>query len=338
MENKKIKTGILSFGMSGRVFHAPFINENPGFSFDAVVERSIKRVGNIYPEVMSYDSVDELLDDPVIELVVVNTPNYLHYEHAKAALKKGKHILVEKPFTATIEQAEELFILAKDNNLHVFVYQNRRLDSDFMSVRRIIESGRLGKLCEVHFRFDRYKKQIGQKSFKENKIDASGLIYDLGPHVIDQVVSLFGFPLSYSKLTGYNRPGTQVDDYFFIQMDYPGGLNVTVASSLLVADPQAAFIVHGTDGSFIKMRADVQEKQLEEGLMPGMPAYGIEPEDKKGKLTLMDAEGNSSTEAIESPQGNYMGIFDAVYNTVRNNKPFPVTPEQILCQLEIIGS
>ncbi|NDV65898.1 Gfo/Idh/MocA family oxidoreductase [Bacteroides sp. 224] len=333
----KIKTGILSYGFSGQVFHAPFIHAHPEFSLDAMVERSTKKAADIYPGIKSYDSVEQLLDDSCIELVVVNTPNHLHYEHAKAALNKGKHVLVEKPFTITLEQAEELFGLAEKKNLQIFVYHNRRWDSDFMSVRNIIESGKLGKLSEVHFRYDRYKKELSPKYFKEGAVEGGGVSYDLGPHLLDQVISLFGCPTSYRKVTGFNRPGTKVDDYFFVQMSYPEGLNVTVTSNLLVVDPQPAFILHGINGSYIKERSDVQEAQLMNGITPDNALYGFEPEPKKGKLTLMDAEGNIHITPIEAPRGNYTGLFDAVYGTLRQDKPYPIKAWDVLCQLRIIG-
>lgn len=336
--NKIFTTGLLAYGMSGKVFHAPFLNAHPGFNLSAVVERSKKNAVNDYPGIISYNSVDDLLDDAKIELVVINTPNNLHYEHAKAALYKGKHILVEKPFAATVAQAKELFALADEVGKQIIFYQNRRWDSDFASVKKVLVSGKLGKLNEFHLRYDRYRNVIGPKAFKEHAIEASGLLYDLGPHLLDQVISLFGKPLSYHKTLGKNRTGTMVDDYFTIQLIYPDSVFVFVTASMLVASPQAAFVLHGVNGSFIKERADSQEEQLLAGMKLSDENYGIESAGKEGVLTTIDPTGNKNIEIIPSEIGTYLPLFDAAYQSLINQHPYPVTREQVLLQLEILES
>jgi scyllo-inositol 2-dehydrogenase (NADP+) len=336
--NTVIKAGLLAYGMSGKVFHAPFLQAHSGFNLKAVVERNHKNAINDYPAITSYNSVDELLNDEEIELAVINTPNNLHYEHAKVALNKHKHILVEKPFTATTAQAKELFELADSVGKQIFFYQNRRWDSDFTSVRKVIESGKLGKLVEVHLRYDRYRNVIGPKVFKETPVEASGLLYDLGPHLLDQVISLFGKPLSYYKILGKNREGTLVDDYFTIQLTYPDSVYVFVTSSMLVVNSQAAFVLHGVNGSFIKQRADIQEEQLLAGMKLTDPGYGIEPANKEGLLTTIDADGKKTEEYIPSEVGSYLTLFEAVYQAIANNKPYPIKREDVLTQIEIIES
>jgi len=336
--NKTINAGLLAYGMSGQVFHAPFLQAHSGFNLKAIVERSQKKAVNNYPNIISYNSVDELLNDEEIELVVINTPNNLHYEHSRAALTRHKHILVEKPFTATAVQAKELFELADSVGKQIFFYQNRRWDSDFIAVKKVIESGKLGKLVEVHMRYDRYRNVIGPKAFKENPIEASGLLYDLGPHLLDQVISLFGKPLSYHKIMGKNRVGTLVDDYFSIQLSYPNSLHVFVTASMLVVNPQAGFVLHGVNGSFIKQRTDIQEEQLLAGMKLTDPGYGVEPASKDGLLTTIDAEGHKTEETVPSEVGSYLPLFEAVYQAINHNKPYPVTRENVLTQLEIIES
>jgi len=336
--NKTINAGLLAYGMSGKVFHAPFLQAHQGFNLKAIVERSSKNAANDYPNIISYNSVDELLNDEEIELVVINTPNNLHYEHSKAALTRHKHILVEKPFTATSAQAKELFELADSVGKQIFFYQNRRWDSDFTSVKKVLDSGKLGKLNEMHLRYDRYRNVIGPKVFKENPVEASGLLYDLGPHLLDQVIGLFGKPLSFHKILGKNRVGTQVDDYFSIQLSYPDSVFVFVTSSMLVVNPQPGFVLHGVNGSFVKQRTDIQEEQLLAGMKLTDPAYGIEPVSKDGLLTTIDADGNKTEEIIKSEVGSYLPLFEAVYQSITNNKPYPVTREQVLVQLEIIES
>ena len=336
--NKKITAGLLAYGMSGKVFHAPFLNAHDGFKFKAVVERTKKNAVKDYPNILSYSSIDELLNDEEIELVVINTPNNLHYEHSKAALQKAKNILVEKPFTATSAQAKELFKLADEVGKQIFFYQNRRWDSDFTSVKKVLASGKLGKLNEMHLRYDRYRNVIGPKAFKEQAIEASGLLYDLGPHLLDQVISIFGKPESFHKTLGKNRRDTVVDDFFTIQLNYKDSVHVFVTSSMLVVNPQAAFVLHGVNGSFIKERADVQEEQLLSGQKLTDAGYGIEPDGKQGLLTTINENGDKTEEIIPSEVGSYLPLFDAVYQAIVAGKTYPVSREQVLIQLEILES
>ena len=336
--NRKINTGLLAYGMSGKVFHAPFVSTHPGFHLQAVTERNQKQATNDYPTVVSYNSIDELIADDSIELVIINTPNYTHYDYAKQALKAGKHILVEKPFTATSAQAKELFELAKSVGKKALVYQNRRYDSGFNSVKNIIESGVLGKLVEVHFRYDRYRNEIGPKTFKEEPIAASGLQYDLGPHLLDQTISLFGKPLSFHKVLSHNRANTKVDDYFAIQLSYPNELNVFLTASMLVADIPAAFVLNGMQGSFSKNHADVQEEQLLKGIKPTDAQYGLEHPNNEGKLTVVTSDGGRETSLVPSQKGDYSGLFEAVYQNIVNDVPYPITEADIIAQLEILES
>jgi len=334
---KQITTGILSYGMSGRVFHAPFIHTHPEFQLYAVVERSEKKAAERYPDIISYNSIEQMFDDPIIELIIVNTPNYLHYEHTKLALEAGKHVLVEKPFAATPEQAKELFELGKKNSCKVMVYQNRRWDSDFQTVKKIVQDGVLGNLIECHFRFDRYRKEISVKKFKEEPFAASGLSFDLGPHLLDQVISLFGKPVSWSKTTGTYRPDSKVDDYLHVHLQFPQGANVFVTASLQTVKPLPSFVLHGTKGTFTKQRTDVQEEQLEKAILPTDWEYGIEPDGSEGVLSVMTDEG-IETQHFAALKGNYVRLFDAVYECIRFNAEYPIKEDEIIVQLEILAS
>jgi scyllo-inositol 2-dehydrogenase (NADP+) len=335
--SKPIVTGLMSYGMSGRIFHAPFLATNPGFILKAVVERNEKKAGLKYPELKSYDSIDELLNDDEIELIVVNTPNHTHFDFSVRALQAGKHVLIEKPAAVTSAEVRSLFELGRSLNLKVMIYQNRRYNSDFLAVKQIIESGRLGRLIEVHFRIDRYRMAIGNKEFKESKeIPGNGLKYDLGSHLIDGAISILGKPSSYEKTTAMHRPGTRVDDYFHFHLKYPDQLNVYLTSGLLIAEPEYGFVVHGSSGSFLKMRTDVQEAQLTDNMLPAESNFGTEPEGSEGKLVIIDTDGQKTTEWIASPKGAYNELFNAVYQTVRDQAQFPVTEEQIIWQLEML--
>ncbi len=332
-----ITAGLLAFGMSGRVFHAPFLHTSNQFELKAVVERTQKKVHTFYPDVISYDTTEALLADEEIELVVINTPNYTHFDLAIQALKAGKHVLIEKPAAATSDEVKTLFDTARKAGKHVFVYQNRRWDSDYLVVKQVVESGRLGDLIEVHFRFDRYRATIGPKFFKEKAgLAANGVSFDLGPHLLDQVIALFGQPVSFTKTTGSYRDSSEVDDYLHLHLKYPHQLNVFITTSLLVGQPLPAFVLHGKLGSFIKDRVDVQEDQLNAGVMPVDDNYGIEPEGKEGQLITFDENGNKLIEPVPSLNGDYKKLFEAVYHTIRDGAAFPVTDEHIAWQIEIL--
>lgn len=333
---KVIVTGLLAYGMSGKVFHAPFIDGHAGFKFHAILERNHKKAAQDYPGVKSYDTFEDILADQEIELVIVNTPNFTHVDYTRRSLQAGKHVLVEKPFTPTSAEAKELFELARSLGKKIFIYHNRRWDSDCTSIQKVVESGQLGQISEVHYRYDRYRRAIGPKTFKEEPQEASGLMYDLGPHLLDQAISLFGKPKSFYKVLGKHRENTKVDDYFMIHLAYPNDLNVFLTSSLLVADPQKAFVLHGSKGSFVKGRSDVQEEQLLNGMKILNSVFGIEAPENKGRLTLMDEQSNPQVSYVDSEDGNYMGLFEAVYQSIVNDVPYPVTEDQIIAQLEIL--
>ena len=331
-----IRTALLAYGMSGKLFQAPFLAAHPGFELYAVAERTEARMAHDYPGIRSYRSVAELLADASIELVVVNTPSATHFELASLALRAGKHVLIEKPVATSVAQLQELLALARQQGRHLLAYQNRRWDSDFGSVRRVAESGQLGQLLEAHFRFDRYKPALNVKRFKEEPGPGAGLLADLGPHIIDQAISLFGQPLSAHKTLGRNRPGSRVDDFFSLHLRYPQGLNVWLTSSLLVAAPGPAYVLHGTLGSYQKHRTDPQETQLLAGLAPTAPAYGREQPGQEGILTLATADGPLQTTPDAAAPGNYMGLFEAVHAAIRHGAAYPITAEQLLWQNELL--
>ncbi|WP_223648873.1 Gfo/Idh/MocA family oxidoreductase [Hymenobacter psoromatis] len=336
-----IVTGLLAYGMSGKVFHAPFLALHPGFELRAVAERHEQRMVADYPGIISCPSTEALLTDPAIELVVVNTPNDTHYDLSRQALLAGKHVLLEKPVATTVAQWHELTALARQQGRRLLAYQNRRWDTDFGAVRRVVESGQLGRLIEVHFRYDRYRPAIGPKVFKETDRPGAGLLFDLGPHLVDQAISLFGKPLSFEKTLGRHRYGTQVPDYFAIQLHYPHDLNVWLTAGMLVADPGPAFVLHGTLGSYRKDRTDPQEAQLLAGIKPDNPAYGHERvADQPGRLVLADPAGHNHLLpplADVAAPSSYLGLFEAVYQAIRHGQPYPITDEELEWQLEVIA-
>ena len=336
-DSSPIAAGLLAYGMSGKVFHAPFLTQHPGFDLQAVVQRHEQRMQADYPHIRSYGSVAELLADPRLELVVVNTPSFTHVDLARQALLAGKHVLLEKPVATDAAQLQELLALAQQQGRQLLAYQNRRWDTDFGSVRRVVESGQLGRLIEVHFRYDRYKATLNTKKFKEEAIPGSGLLFDLGPHLLDQAISLFGQPLRVEKTQGAYREHSVVDDYFSLHLHYPAGLHVYLTSGLLVADPGPAFVLHGTQGSYTKGRTDPQEAQLLAGMPPTDPAYGHEQPGQEGRLTVLGPDGALTTKPVAAEPSSYAELFEAAYQAIRHGQPYPIKPAELEAQLAIIG-
>ena len=332
---KPINTAICSFGMSGWVFHAPFITSHPGFNFYAVWERSKNLAQEKYPGVKTYRTLEEMLADDAIELVVVNTPSVTHFDYAKQALLAGKHVIVEKPFTNTVAEAEELIALAAKQNKKLSVYQNRRWDSDFKTVQKVVEQKLLGEVVEAEIHFDRFNEALSYKLHKETPGPGAGILYDLGPHLIDQALQLFGMPEAVFADATNLRPISKVDDYIELILFYHN-LRVRLKSGYLVRELLAGYIFHGTKGSFIKPRADVQEVDLQKGKDLTDADWGNEPEAGKGLLHTDKDGQNIIREYISSEKGNYMDYYNGIYDALRNNKPLPVTAEEGLNVIRVI--
>ncbi len=329
-----INTAICSFGLSGRVFHAPFIDINPGFTFYAVWERAKNLAQEKYPGVKTYRTLADMLADNLVELVIVNTPNYTHYEYAKKALEAGKHVVVEKPFTIRVEEANELIALAKKQNKKLSVFQNRRYDSDYKTIKKVVLAKLLGDLVEVEMHFDRYKEALSPKSHKEIPGPGTGSLYDLGSHLIDQALQLFDMPQQIFADIQIMRPISKVDDYFELLLYYEK-MRVRIKASYVVREPLPGYIFHGLKGSFIKPKTNIQEEMLDAGKMPGNKDWGTEPESERGLLHT-EKDGHEIREYIPSEQGNYGEYYDGIYDAIRNGKPLPVKAEEGRKVIQII--
>ena len=329
-----INTALCSFGMSGWVFHAPFININPGFNFYAVWERTKNLAEEKYPAIKTYRTLEDMLADSSVELVIVNTPNNTHYEYAKKALEAGKHVVVEKPFTITVDEGKELIELAKKQNKKLSVYQNRRYDSDYKTIKKIIQENVLGDLVEVEMHFDRFKEELSPKLHKEIPGPGSGSLYDLGAHLIDQALQLFGMPVKIFADIQAMRPISKVDDYFELLLYYER-MRVRIKSSYTVREALPGYIFHGLKGSFIKPKTNVQEEMLQAGNIPGGSDWGTEPESERGLLHT-EKNGEVIREYIKSEQGNYNEYYDGIHESIRNDKPLPVKAEDALNVIKII--
>ena len=329
-----INTALCSFGMSGWVFHAPFLNVNPGFNLYAVWERTKNLAVEKYPSIKTFRALEDMLADSSVELVIVNTPNNTHYEYAKKALNAGKHVVIEKPFTVTVKEGDELIELAKKQNKKLSAYQNRRYDSDYKTIKKVIQQNLLGDLVEVEMHFDRFKEVISPKVHKEIPGPGTGSLYDLGSHLIDQALQLFGMPEKIFADIQCVRPVSQVDDYFELLLYYKK-LRVRLKSSYTVREALPGYVFHGLKGSFIKPKTDVQEEMLQAGNTPGSSDWGTEPESQKGLLHT-EKDGEIIRKYIQSEQGNYNEFYDGIYEAIRNNKPLPVNPEESVNVIKII--
>nr|WP_315197990.1 Gfo/Idh/MocA family oxidoreductase [uncultured Flavobacterium sp.] len=320
---QKIKTALLSYGMSGKVFHAPFLELHPGFELLGSWERSKKLIQEDYPEVKSYPSLESILEDESIDLVIVNTPIDSHFEYAKKVLLAGKHAIVEKAFTATVAEAQELEALAKEKGLKLAVFQNRRWDSDVKTVKKILDEKSLGEIVEAEFHFDRYNPVLSPKVHKETVNSGSGIVKDLGPHLIDQALYLFGFPNAVFADIRITRENSVVDDYLDLLLLYPD-FRVRLKAGFFVREPNPSYVVHGKKGSFLKSRGDVQEDELKVGKKPNLTTWGTEQEGNEGLLHT-EIDGKIIKEKVPTLQGNYYDYFDGIYQSIVNDLPEPVT-------------
>jgi len=320
--------------MSGRTFHAPFLHVLPEFEFYAVWERSKNLAVELYPSVRTYRTLEEMLADPAVELVIVNTPNYTHYDYTRQALLAGKHVIVEKPFTVTEKEGLELNDLAVKMGKKLSVYQSRRYDSDFRTIRRIVSSGVLGKIVEAEIHYDRYTPALSPKVHKETPGPGRGLLYDLGSHLIDMVLQLFGAPEAVFADLFIIRDNSQVDDYMEVLLFYPG-LRIRLKSSYLVREPLPAFSFFGHKGTFLKPKGDIQEKHLLAGQMPEGDNWGVESDSDQGLLHT-DIDGKVVREKVPTERGDARDYFKGMAEAIRNNKPVPVTAEEGALVIRVI--
>lgn len=331
---KVINTGLAAFGMSGRVFIGPLLAANKHFAVRGVHERSKRESVELFPEATIYRSFEAMCRDTGIELIVVNAPDHLHFDMARLALEHGKHVVVEKPFTQTYRQAVELTALAKEKGLLLSVFHNRRWDSDFLTVKQVLEQGWLGRLVSYRSHFDRYRNFIRENSWKEDPSLGSGTLFDLGSHLIDQALVLFGKPARVTADIRKFRTGARVDDTFELWLDYPDK-RVSVSGSYLVREEGPRFILHGTEGSFLKWGTDPQEEALANGKKPGGATWGKEHSKFRGLLnTTMD--GKTLRDRLPGAHGNYPAYFENIYRAIRLGEPPAVTPEQAALVVRII--
>ena len=328
-----LNVGIVGFGLSGQVFHAPFIDVNPHFNLHTIVTTGTL-AGEKYPLVKITSSYDELLANPEIDLVIVCSPNVMHFQHATAALQAGKHVIVEKPFTVNIAEAQNLIDISHKSGKLVFPFHNRRWDSDYLTLKQLIAQGLLGKVLDYESRFDRFTPSIVRAGWKYQQKEGGGTLFDLGIHLIDQAVSLFGTPEGVFCMLFNQREGSVTDDSFDLKLIYPD-LNVTLKASVFVKEPGPRFQVHGTQGSFVKYGLDSQEAMLKQDKKPGSKKFGLEPASQRGILNTV-LSGKEFRGLVKTLPGNYMDFFNNVYAVLLDGSEMVIKPEDALLNIRII--
>jgi predicted dehydrogenase len=329
-----IDVGLIGFGVAGKAFHAPVISAVDGLRLAAIVERSRPDAAGAYPDAEIVGSVPELLARENIRLVVVATPNTTHYEIARDALRAGRHVVVDKPLTPSWREGEELARLAREQRVLLSVYQNRRWDGDFLTVRKLIEEQRLGQLVLYASHFDRYRPEPRPSAWREQPEPGSGLLFDLGTHLIDQAVLLFGAPQALRADVLAERQGALVDDAFDVVLRYPT-LRVSLHASMLRSSPRARFALHGTRGSYVKYGLDPQEEALRRGETPLRNSLGVERPEAWGTLSTAE-NGQIESRPLETLAGEYGRYYENVRDAILGKTQLAVTPEQALTVLQII--
>lgn len=335
--SRVINAGIASYGMSGKLFHAPFLQAHPDYRLKAIVERHREESKERYPDAVIYRSFEELLADDEIELVVVNTPVQTHYEYAKAALNAGKNIVVEKPFTTNAAEAQELDDIARGKGLFLSVYQNRRYDGDFKALKDVVQENLLGELKEAEMRFDRYRPGHSGKEHKEGDKPGAGNLHDLGAHLIDQAIRLFGFPEAVYADVFAMRKDMIANDYFEVLLYYPRPFRVRIKGTVFCRESYYAYILQGENGTYMQQRSDLQEQKLLEGVVPDLSTWIHTPEGYDGILHTT-LNGEDIRKETRSEIGNYMNYYQHVYDALVNGKDNPVPAADAVMTMKIIDA
>lgn len=326
MAQQKLRVAVAGFGISAKVFHLPFINIlTDKYELTAILQRKGNEAQEAYPGVKIARRIDELLTVPDVDMVVITTPNETHFPFAKIALEKGKHVVLEKPFTNTTEEARQLVNIARASGNILSVYQNRRYVSDFRTMKAIIDEKILGDIHEFEAHYDRYRMEARPTAWREAPLPGSGILYDLGAHLIDQALYFFGIPHSVTADIRMQRPHAKVDDYFNIWLNY-GFTKVILHAGMLVREPGPRYMIQGTSGSFIKYGEDPQEARLRAGEPPVGQDWGQEPETMFG-LIHTEKDGKIIKERYPSLRGSYADYYNELYNSIVNGEPVKEKPE-----------
>lgn len=329
--SESLNVGIVGYGFATKTFHAPLVAGVPGLKLVAISSSDPAKVTADWPEVATETTPEALFARPDIDLVVIPTPNTTHYPLASAALAAGKHVVVDKPFTVTMEEAKQLKAQAEAAGRVLSVFHNRRWDSDFLTLKQVLASGELGRIVHFESHFDRYRPEVRNR-WREQALPGSGLWYDLGSHLLDQTLQLFDLPESIALDLALQRDNVQSDDFFHAVLRY-GQRRVILHASALVPVPAARFTVHGSQGSFIKYGLDPQEDVLKTGKRPPAADWGHEP--VPATLTVWQ-DGTAETRELACVPGDYPAYYAGVRDAIRGSGPNPVTAAEVIRVIGLI--
>ncbi len=329
--NSPVRTALVGYGSVAEKMHAPLIDICPDLEFAAVVERNSNRCEEKYPKVRTFRSLDELLEADAADLICITTPNEFHFPMAKQCLLAGKHVVVDKPVTIYSHEAEELEKIASVKGLVCSVFHNRRFDGDFRTLQQIVAQGTLGRLVYLESHFDRFRPSVSE-NWREKEVPGNGITFDLGSHLIDQVVLLFGKPEAIFADIQKQRKNAVADDYFDISLFYEG-FKARVTAGVLVNVPTPKFILLGEKGAYQKYFLDVQEQAFKDGKKPEGPDWGVDPEERWGKLYL-----ENETLPYQTLPGDYRIFYQNVADAILKGELLKVTLPQTVSVLKLIES
>jgi predicted dehydrogenase len=330
-----IEVGLVGYGLAGRAFHAPVIRAVPGLHLAAIMQRTGNEAAEKFPDVRIVRSVEELLAIQEIRLVVIATPNDTHFALAKQCLAAGRDVVVDKPFTTTLKEAQALVKSARDAGRLITVYQNRRYDGDFQAIRKLVAEGTLGRVVRFETNYDRFRPQLKAGAWRETTRAGSGILFDIGPHLIDHALVLFGLPEAVTADVRIEREGAVADDAFDIMLHYPRGMRAVLRSSILAAAPRSRFVLHGTQGSFVKQTFDPQENNLRYSKIPSEGAWGAEPEENWGVLTVPGGD-KFTQRRIPSANCDFRDYYANLRDALLGKAEVAVSPEWALNVMRLL--
>lgn len=328
-----IHVGLVGYGMAGSVFHAPLIESTPGLTLNTIVSSQPEKVHKDFPTLTVVPTLEHLLDQPEISLVVIATPNETHYSLAKQSLAAGKHVIVEKPFVLYTSQAEELIKLAQQQQVVLSVFHNCRWNNDFLTIRHLLQQGVLGELFTYEAHYDRYRPLVRDR-WRERAEPGAGILYDLGSHLIDQALYLFGFPQTVWADVQAQRVNSQADDYFHLVLGYPQ-LRVILHAGSLVRASGPRFQLHGSAGSFLKSGFDSQAEALLAGKRPGDPGWGEDTVEQYGTITV-DVGKITIEGTVKTLPGSYEVFYQGIVEAIISGWPAPVTAQEAADAIKVI--
>jgi scyllo-inositol 2-dehydrogenase (NADP+) len=330
-----IDVGLIGYGLAGRSFHAPVIRAVPGLRLAAILERTGNDAAEKYPDVPIVRTLDELLAIKEIRLIVIATPSDSHFPLAQQCFAAGRDVLVDKPFTTTLEEAIALVEFAKQQGRFLTVYQNRRYDGDFQAIVQLVTSGELGRIVRFESNYDRFRPQLRPGAWRERSGPGTGIFFDLAPHLIDHALLLFGMPEALTADIRTEREGAVADDAFDLAFHYPRGLRADLRSSILAAAARPRFILHGTQGAFVKQSFDPQESNLRRGYIPPDTAWGAEPEENWGVLTLSE-NGTFTERRVPSAACDYRDFYANLRDAIVGKAKLAVSPDWALDVMRLL--